>query len=147
MPFLTRLLWFLPGILTIAGCHSGSENFTTYNPKTGIIQHQGIDLKPNTPAGKYDRALINKIAETWYKLIGDRYRSKAGNLTLEFNLLSNGSVANLKVAGQDSNLPPELIDYCRQAVLANSPYSPFPKELASAWGNQRLIKITFRYNY
>jgi outer membrane biosynthesis protein TonB len=108
------------------------------------ITAKGSEMGSLTPAGRYDKAMIQKIANKWYELVGDRRRDSRGNLIVEYDLQSDGKITNLKVIQKDSELANDLADLGRQAVTASAPFAPFPKKLVEKW-NQRHIKITFEY--
>lgn len=115
---------------------------------TGGISRKGVisfDTQ-ESPAGYYDKVLIQAISQRWYLLIGDRYRNQAGNVKVEFDLLSDGQVANVLVSSDDS-IGPLLSSICRQAILECAPYRPFPPNLQPIWGDSRHIKITFQYSF
>jgi TonB-like protein len=115
---------------------------------TGGISRKGIisfDTQ-ESPAGYYDKVLLQTITQRWYMLIGDRYRNQAGNVKIEFDLLSDGQVSNVQVQSDDS-IGPLLANLCREAIVASAPYRPFPPNLQPLWGDTRHIKITFQYSF
>ncbi len=115
---------------------------------TGGISRKGVisfDTQ-ESPAGYYDKILIQAISQRWYLLIGDRYRNQAGNVKVEFDLLSDGQVANVLVQSDDS-VGPLLANMCRQAIVDSAPYRAFPQNLQLLWGDNRHIKITFQYSF
>lgn len=115
---------------------------------TGGISRKGIisfDTQ-ESPAGYYDKVLLQTITQRWYMLIGDRYRNQAGNVKVEFDLLSGGQVANVLVQSDDT-VGPLLASLCRQAIVDSAPYRPFPPNLQPLWGDTRHIKITFQYSF
>ena len=136
------LMTLLLGVLIVAGCETTeNEALRGQLDKSGALKNTE---EPKTPAGIYDKALLQKISQKWYALVGDKYRTQEGSVTMEFDLLADGTVCNLKAAHEDLELQP--VEFCKQAILESAPFAPFPKELAGTWGSQRHIKFTFQYS-
>jgi outer membrane biosynthesis protein TonB len=116
----------------------------------GVSRHleiASLDAK-GTPLGDYDRALIDAIANCWYKLLdAQQYASDyRGKVELQFHLYADGRVADLNVTenttGEDR---PALL--CQLAVDTPSPFLPFPPSLRTTVPNPRSIQFTFYYNW
>jgi TonB-like protein len=128
--------------LMFAGCKTTeNDDLRGKLDKSGALQ---TTEEPKTPAGIYDKALLQKITKKWYELIGDKFKDQEGHVKVEFNLLSDGRVQDLKIP-QDTDLEPFLVNACRRAILDNAPYAPFPETLRPLWKESRHIKITFQY--
>ena len=115
---------------------------------TGGISRKGVisfDTQ-ESPAGYYDKILLQTITQRWYLLMGDRYRNQGGNVKVEFDLLSDGQVASVLVQSDDS-VGPLLANMCRQAIVDSVPFRAFPQNLQLIWGDTRHIKITFQYSF
>lgn len=115
---------------------------------TGGIGRNGVisfDTQAS-PAGRYDKILIQTISQRWYLLVGERYRNQAGTVRVEFELRADGQISNLTVA-PDEGVGPLLANMCREAILDSVPFRPFPSNLQPIWGDSRKIKIFFQYSY
>jgi outer membrane biosynthesis protein TonB len=98
-----------------------------------------------SPFGEYDKALIRAVQSRWYALIEQNgLYERAGQVTLRFLLMADGSVQDLAVkentAGQILGL------FCEKAVVDSAPFAPLPETLRSLIGEDaREVNFTFYY--
>jgi len=98
-----------------------------------------------SPFGDYDKQLIRAVQSRWYALIEKNgLYERAGQVTLKFNLVADGSVQNMSVkentAGQILGL------FCEKAVVDSAPFTPLPAKLRDLIGDDpREISFTFYY--
>ena len=100
-----------------------------------------------TPLGLYDRALIDAVANCWYRLLDAQAYSLdyRGKVLLEFQLHSDGRVSDVKVAENTAGAVPGFL--CKSAVDTPSPYAAFPPEVRRIVGETRHIQFTFYYSW
>ncbi|MCG3149033.1 MAG: hypothetical protein PCFJNLEI_02485 [Verrucomicrobiae bacterium] len=98
-----------------------------------------------SPFGDYDKALIRAVQSRWYALIEKNgLYERAGQVTLKFHLVADGSVQNMSVkentAGQILGL------FCEKAVVDSAPFPPLPESLRQLIGDDaREVNFTFYY--
>jgi hypothetical protein len=103
-----------------------------------------FDVKA-TPFGAYDAAFIAAVQQRWYDLIdSSNFTPRAGKVVLEFRLLSDGRITDMKMNGNDVG---ELLGLlCERAVLDPAPFPKWPSDMLRMIGiNYRDIKFTFYY--
>jgi hypothetical protein len=105
-----------------------------------------LDAKA-TPYGEYDRALIQAVQQSWYRLLDDRgYASDSrGKVVLQFVLHPDGRVTDLKVA-ENTTTEQLLGIICRIAVEDPAPFQDWPSDMRRMLGDTRRIEFTFYYN-
>jgi len=99
----------------------------------------------DSPFGPYDKALIRAVQSRWYALIEKNgLYERAGQVTLHFNLVQDGSVKDLKI---NANSAGEILGlFCEKAVVDSAPFPPLPENLRALIGNDpREINFTFYY--
>ena len=99
-----------------------------------------------TPFGAYDAAFIAAVQQRWYDLLDtSRFTQRSGKVVLEFRLMYDGRITDLKVHGNDVG---ELLGLlCERAILDPAPYPPWPSDMRRMIGqNYREVTFTFYYN-
>lgn len=112
----------------------------------GRQQAKALYQLKKKPSG-YDKDLIDSVQENWYELLDSlpHPESPKGRVTIEFRLLSGGSISNIKVAGTTVNT--EMTALCKQAILNAAPFSPSPPSMRSQFSKgYREIQFTFYFD-
>ena len=98
------------------------------------------------PVGVYDRAVIADVKKRWCDLLDNlKYEgSSTGNVVLQFQLNCDGRIAGLKLV--ENNMEDRLSLPCVKALLDQSPFSRWPKEMHKMIGaDDRTMTLTFSY--
>lgn len=98
-----------------------------------------------SPFGDYDKALIRAVQSRWYALIEKNgLYERAGQVTLKFNLLADGSVQSLATK---ENTAGEILGlFCEKAIVDSAPFPPLSDELHRIIGEDaREVNFTFYY--
>ena len=99
-----------------------------------------------TPFGAYDAALIAAVQSHWYRLIDQTgaYNARSGRVVIEFRLLPDGNVSNLKISEESVG---ELLSlYCQLAISGAAPFGKWPTDMRRLAGEHRDVRFTFYYN-
>jgi len=100
-----------------------------------LSETHGLDLHPYL-----EDSVLPMIRATWYRLALKSKEATAGDVTLEFTILKDGSVADVKPA--DGAGHAALADLAMDAVGKSSPLTPLPAQ----FGGQALdIRMRFEY--
>jgi hypothetical protein len=118
----------------------------------GVQRHleiSSLDAKATT-YGVYDAALIDAVSQSWYHLLDQtRYASDTqGKVVIQFNLHSDGSVTDLKIAGDTADGVPGGIwaMICQAAIENAAPFARWPGDMLHEIGsNFREVRFTFYY--
>ena len=99
-----------------------------------------------TSFGAYDAAFIEAVQRRWYDLLDGRgfVQGRQGRVTVEFNLMYDGRVADMKI--MDNNVGEVLGLLCEKAVLDPAPFPTWPSDMRRMLGNSRVVRFTFYYN-
>jgi outer membrane biosynthesis protein TonB len=97
-----------------------------------------------TSYGDYDREFIDAVRTRWYQLLENR-STGSGKVVVEFRMLPDGRITNLKIAQNEVN---ELLGIiCQQAIDDPAPYRPWPEEMRRDIGKDyRDVTFTFFYS-
>jgi outer membrane biosynthesis protein TonB len=101
----------------------------------------------STPFGAYDATIIQAIQQRWFALLDGTpsARSASGKVLLNFDLMADGSIANMSVVEDTVGVIQSLL--CQRAVLDPQPYGKWPSDMRRMIGDdQRKIRFTFYYN-
>lgn len=101
----------------------------------------------STPFGAYDAAIIAAVQNRWYDLLDVRKYAgdRIGRVTLRFHLNSDGSISELQIAENTTDLALGLI--CQKAIEDPSPYARWPMDMRRLIGADfREVTFTFFYN-
>ena len=98
-----------------------------------------------SPFGAYDKAIIRAVQSRWYALIEhNQLYERAGQVTLHFNLLPDGSVRALETKENSAGVTLGL--FCEKAIVDSAPFEPLPDRLRTLIGSQaREVDFTFYY--
>lgn len=121
----------------LSGCESSRE---THERKIS----SSLD---NSPFGEYESAIIKSIEQSWYALIDKTYfiQYPTGEVVLGFNITSDGKITDMKVL--ENNVGEIQLLMCKEAVLTNAPYPPWPADMLRMVGkNYRQVKFDFHYD-
>jgi len=104
-----------------------------------------FDVKA-TSFGAYDAAFIAAMQHRWYDLLdSSQFTQQSGKVVLEFRLMYDGRITDMKVNGNDVG---ELLGLlCQRAVLDPAPFAQWPSDMRRKIGqNYREVTFTFYYN-
>lgn len=98
-----------------------------------------------SPFGAYDKQVVRAVQSRWYALIEQNgLYERAGEVTIHFQLLSDGSVSGAEI--KNSTAGEILALFCQKAVVESGPFAPWPVELRTYLGNEpRDVDFTFYY--
>jgi hypothetical protein len=104
-----------------------------------------FDVKA-TPFGAYDAKFIAAVQQRWYDLLdSSRFSQRSGKVVLEFRLMYDGRITDMKVDGNDVGDLLGLL--CQRAILDPAPFDPWPGDMRRMIGqNFREVTFTFYYN-
>src|ERR1017187_253328 len=125
----------------LAGDGVTSSNATS---SSGISTNRpGAFGVAGNPFAAYDKKIITKVQNRWNALV---YRfgayEKRGKVTIEFQLLNNGNVENVKIT--ENTVGKVLSLFCVKAVGKSAPFDPLPADLRARVENEsREATFTF----
>ncbi|MCX7886737.1 MAG: hypothetical protein N3B01_05710, partial [Verrucomicrobiae bacterium] len=98
-----------------------------------------------SPFGAYDKAIVRAVQSRWYALIEkNALYERAGEVTIYFQLLPDGSVTNATV--KSTTAGEILALFCQKAIVESAPFGPWPEEVRAYVGNEpRDVYFTFYY--
>ncbi len=96
---------------------------------------QGVDFQPYIETG-----VLPMIRATWYRLASRSKETTGGDATIEFTILKDGSVADVKLA--DGAGHAALGDLAMDAVRKSGPFAPLPAQFGGP-----AISIRCRFYY
>jgi hypothetical protein len=98
-----------------------------------------------SPFGAYDKQVVRAVQSRWYALIEQNgLYERAGEVTIHFQLLSDGSVSGAEI--KNSTAGEILALFCQKAVVESGPFAPWSVELRTYLGNEpRDVDFTFYY--
>ena len=133
---------------TVAGSNSRRELAATKSRATSLgVRRLGVEAfnVASSPFGAYDKALIYAVQSRWYEVLNtQRMDTHTGTVELKFDLLADGSVANMEMKANSAG--PALGLYCQKAVVESAPFAPLPEDLKRLiGGDSREIIFTFYY--
>ena len=98
-----------------------------------------------SPFGAYDKAIIRAVQSRWYRLISQNgLYERTGEVTVNFDLLADGSVQNLSV--KNNTAGQILALFCEKAIVDSAPFTPLPQDLRELIGGEpRDVNFTFYY--
>ena len=137
-----------PARKTVAGSNSRRELAAAKSRATSLgVRRLGVEALnvASSPFGAYDKALIYAVQSRWYEVLNtQRMDTHAGTVELKFDLLADGSVANMEMKANSAG--PALGLYCQKAVVESAPFAPLPEDLKRLiGGDSREIIFTFYY--
>ena len=99
-----------------------------------------------TPFGAYDAAFIAAVQQRWYDLLdSSQFTQQSGKVVLEFRLMYDGRITDMKCNGSSVGDLLELL--CRRAITDPAPYAKWPDDMKRMIGNNyREVTFTFYYN-
>lgn len=114
----------------------------------GGVRNMGrvsLDVKA-TAFGAYDAAFIAAVQDRWYTILDAYpYSLRSGKVVLQFKLLPDGRITDLKV--QEDTVGELQSLFCQRAIKEPSPYAPWPSDMRRMIGdNSRDVTFTFYYN-
>jgi outer membrane biosynthesis protein TonB len=113
----------------------------------GGVNH--LRLEPSLDAmktsyGDYDREFIEAVQTRWFQLLENRSPG-SGKVVVEFRLLPDGRITNLKIAQNEMSDLFGVI--CQQAIYDPAPYRPWPEEMRrDIPQDYRDVTFTFYYS-
>lgn len=94
-----------------------------------------------TDFGPYLQAAIAKVRQNWYKLIPRSAEMEKGKLAIEFAVLKNGHISDMKLVATSGNT---LLDRAAWGgITISNPFPPLPAEFN---GSQLALRFRFYYN-
>ncbi|HEX3738697.1 MAG TPA: TonB family protein [Terriglobales bacterium] len=100
----------------------------------------GVDFSP------YLRSVVKRVKQKWYKLIPEDARlplMKKGNVAIEFMILKDGSVSDMKLVEGGSSGDPAMDRAAWDGIGASNPFPPLPSEFP---GLHLALRFHFFYN-
>ncbi len=96
--------------------------------------------------GAYDAKFIAAVQQRWYDLLdSSQFTQRSGKVILEFRLMYDGRITDMKVDGNDVGDLLGLL--CQRAILDPAPFDPWPGDMRRMIGqNYREVTFTFFYN-
>ena len=95
---------------------------------------KGFDMKP------YLQELERRVKFKWYALVSDRAKSRTGQLSINFRIMKDGRINDLKYAAKSGVTI--LDEPAYQAILDSDPFQPLPNGFAC-----QSISLSFRFYY
>ena len=97
-----------------------------------------------TSYGDYDREFIDAVRDRWYQLLENISVNGVGKVVVEFRLLPDGRVTDLKMTVNEVSDVLGLI--CQRAIFDPAPYRPWPLEMRrDIPKDYRDVTFTFYY--
>jgi hypothetical protein len=98
-----------------------------------------------TPFGSYDAAFIAAVQQRWYDLLdSQQFAQRSGKVVLEFHLLYDGRITEMKV--MDNEVGEVLGLICERAIKDPAPYGKWPDDMRRMVEKPyREVKFTFYY--
>ena len=98
-----------------------------------------------SPFGVYDKQIVRAVQSRWYALIEQNgLYERAGQVTLHFQLLDDGTVQAVEV--KENTAGQILALFCEKAVVESAPFEPLPDSLRTLVGREpREVNFTFYY--
>jgi TonB family protein len=103
-----------------------------------------LELGPSGATIGYDRRLFEEINDEWQDLVENSIHAE-GDVTVQFKLMANGSVQDLRVKQSPANFPKSLLELSLRAVRQAQPFDPFPAALKETWSESRTVTLVFQY--
>jgi outer membrane biosynthesis protein TonB len=97
-----------------------------------------------TSYGDYDRDFIDAVQTRWFQLLEGRSSEGSGRVVVQFRLLPDGRITNLKIARNEMSDLLGLI--CERAIFDPAPYRKWPLEMRRDFP-QEYRDITFTFFY
>ena len=99
----------------------------------------------DSPFGAYDKQIIRAVQSRWYALIEqNRLYERAGEVTLHFQLLDDGTVQGMETKENTAGIILAL--FCEKAIVDSAPFEPLPEKLRMLVGKEpREVNFTFYY--
>jgi len=98
-----------------------------------------------SPFGAYDKQIVRAVQSRWYALIEKNgLYERAGEVTIHFQLLTDGTVTNAEV--KTTSAGEILALFCQKAIVESAPFTPWPEDIRAYLGNEpRDVDFTFYY--
>jgi hypothetical protein len=112
----------------------------------GVLRHGTVSLDAiATPFGSYDAALIAAVQQRWYDLLDThQFAQRSGKVVLEFHLLYDGRITEMKM--MDNEVGEVLGLICQRAIKDPAPYGKWPDDMRRMVEKPyREVKFTFYY--
>jgi hypothetical protein len=108
-----------------------------------VQMNSGLDVK-SSAVGVYDDQFVQAVKAAWDKLWQDRSPNSSGKVVVQFRLLPNGTITDLKTT--QNEVTALMGSICEQAINNPAPYAPWPPEMRLEIPNDfRDIQFTFFY--
>ncbi|MBI5773286.1 MAG: hypothetical protein HZA89_06030 [Verrucomicrobia bacterium] len=95
-----------------------------------------------TPFGAYDLAIVQIVQQEWYNILADKF-CPGGKVVIEFRMLQNGRVENVRIAENEVG---ELFGLYCQLAVTKPRFDPWPGDMRRLFGEHRDVRFTFYYN-
>ena len=94
---------------------------------------------------QYDRKIVDAVQKRWYELLATVPTQASGKVVVEFRLVYDGRVAELRIA--EAEFTGVAIELCKQAVLDSAPFQPWPSSMREIFPmGRRDVRFTFQYH-
>ena len=93
---------------------------------------------------QYDRKIVDAVQKRWYELLATVPTQASGKVVVEFRLVNDGRVAELRVA--EAEVTGVAIELCKRALLDSAPFEPWPSPMREIFPmGRRDVRFTFYY--
>src|SRR5438477_3099614 len=105
------------------------------SPVEVLTDTMGVDFGP------YLRPLVHDVQQKWWEMIPASTTTKRGKVVLLFAIMTDGSVAGLRVVGSSGDIG--LDRPAVASITASNPFPPLPKEFKGPYLG---LRFTYAYN-
>jgi TonB family protein len=116
-------------------------------PAVGAYAQGGIEVLSDTQGVDFDpylKAILPHINDNWHNLLPPEVyppAMKKGDLTIEFSILKDGSLHDMRMTGSSSDIA--LDNAASRSITASNPFPALPAEFK---GHYLSLRLYFSYN-
>jgi TonB family protein len=103
-------------------------------PMEVLTDTMGVDFGP------YLNRVLHDVRELWYHLIPESASFKTGWVTIEFDIMKDGSVQGLKIVESSGDIT--LNRPAQGSITGSDPFQPLPREFPGPY-----LGLRFRFFY
>jgi hypothetical protein len=134
--------------LTIAEAKARSGTLGEKTRQAGGVSNlkitSALDVR-STAVGAYDEQFVGAVKARWDQLWDNRTPNASGKVILEFRLLPDGRITNMKMI--QNEVTDLMGTICEQAIMDPAPYAPWPREMRlEIPADFRDVQFTFFYD-
>jgi TonB family protein len=124
-----------PGEVIKAAAHAAAVARTRTGPVDILSDTQGIDFGP------YLQPALAKVRQNWYGLIPASAEMAKGKLAIEFTILKNGQLSDMKLVASAGDTTLDRAAW--GGITASNPFPALPTEFE---GDHLTLRCRFYYN-